>query len=121
MSIKDSDRYNLKMKMLYYLYRKNYTQVEVAKMLNISRVTLRRLLDEAIDEGMVKIEITDVRNTLQRLQIEDELRQQYCLSNVILSENSCDSQEEINQLIASEAASYFDKSLPTANLVHDLS
>ena len=47
MSISQEQRYYLKLKALYYLYEENYTQTEIAKMLNISRVTLRRLLDEA--------------------------------------------------------------------------
>ena len=109
MSIKESDRYYLKMKLLYYLYRKNYTQVEAAKLLNISRVTVRRLLAEAEAEGMVKIEITDVRNTLQRVQLEDELREKYGLSDVVIADSSGCEEQDIIRLIASEAASYCNK------------
>lgn len=109
MPLKKSDRYYLKMKALYYLYRKGYTQVETAKLLNISRVTLRRLLDEALEEGMLKIEIIDVRNTLQLLHVEDEFRQRFGLKDVILVSCDANTPQEITRAISAEAAAYFDK------------
>ena len=54
MPIHPEQRYYLKLKALYYLYEKGYTQTEIAKMLNISRVTLGNLLEEAKAEGMIK-------------------------------------------------------------------
>ena len=55
MSISQDHRYYLKLKALYYLYEQGYTQTEIAKRLNISRVTLGRLLDEAKAEGMIML------------------------------------------------------------------
>ena len=40
MPIQPDHRYYMKLKALYYLYEKNYTQTDIAKLLNISRVTL---------------------------------------------------------------------------------
>ena len=68
MSIREDERYYLKLKALYYLYTKGLTQTEIAKMLNISRVTLGKLLEEARAEGMVRVEIVDVRNMLSLLE-----------------------------------------------------
>ena len=56
MPIQQDQRYYLKLKALYYLYEKNYTQTDIAKLLGVSRVTLGKLLDEAKREGMVKID-----------------------------------------------------------------
>ena len=74
MSIHEDERYYLKLKALYYLYTRGLTQTEIAKMLNISRVTLGRLLEEARAEGMVRVEIVDVRNMLSLLRAEEELK-----------------------------------------------
>jgi deoxyribonucleoside regulator len=52
-----------------------------------------------------------VRNTLQKLQVEDELRQRFGLRDVRLADNVNCSQQETHRLIASEAAAYFDKSI----------
>ena len=62
MALSADQRYYLKRKALYYYYEKNCSNTDIAKMLGISRVTLNRLLAEAKEEGMVKIEIIDTRN-----------------------------------------------------------
>ena len=82
MSISQEHRYYLKLKALYYLYEKGYTQTEIAKRLNISRVTLGRLLDEAKAEGMIKFEIVDIRGTMKILQLEERLRQKFGLQDI---------------------------------------
>ena len=111
MSIADSNRYYLKLKALYYFYKKGYTQTDIAKLLNISRVTLGKLLEEARAEGMVKIEIVDVRNMLQLLQTEDELKRRFHLRDVVLVDGGVLSDEEVVQKIASEAAAYLEQVL----------
>ena len=84
MPIREHDRYYLKLKALDYLYNKNYTQTEISKRLNVSRVTLAKLLDEAKAEGMIKIEIVDVRNMQWMLQMEEELKNRFRLKDVLL-------------------------------------
>ena len=84
MSISQEHRYYLKLKALYYLYEEGYTQTEIAKRLNISRVTLSRLLEEAKAEGMIKFEIVDVRGAMKTLQLEEKLRQRFGLQDIKL-------------------------------------
>ena len=74
MPIGAAPRYYLKLKAVYYYYEKDYTQTEIAQMLNVSRITLGKLLKEAWLEGMVKIDIVDQRNVKQLLELEARLR-----------------------------------------------
>ncbi|MCI8567008.1 MAG: hypothetical protein HFI39_11975 [Lachnospiraceae bacterium] len=113
MPIQPDHRYYMKLKALYYLYEKNYTQTDIAKLLHISRVTLGKLLEEARNEGMIKIEIVDVRGSMQILQMEEQLKQRFGLQDIKLAD--CQSQqlapEAVLRRIASEAATYFEHQL----------
>lgn len=109
MSISQEHRYYLKLKALYYLYEKGYTQTEIAKRLNISRVTLGRLLDEAKAEGMIKFEIVDIRGTMKTLQLEERLRQRFGLQDIKLVDCPNADTDSITKRIASEAATYFEQ------------
>lgn len=113
MSIQPDHRYYMKLKALYYLYEKGYTQTEIAKLLNISRVTLGKLLEEARNEGMIKIEIVDVRGSMQILQMEEQLKQRFGLQDIKLADcqNQGQTPDAIVRRIASEAATYFEHQL----------
>ena len=107
MPIQEDARYYLKLKALEYYYNKNYTQTEIAKKLNISRVTLAKLLDEAKVEGMIKIEIVDIRNMKCLLEIEERLKQRFALRDVLLVDGDKLTEGEVTQRIASKGAEYF--------------
>ena len=109
MSISQEHRYYLKLKALYYLYEQGYTQTEIAKRLNISRVTLGRLLDEAKAEGMIKFEIVDIRGAMKTLQLEERLRQQFGLEDIKLVDCPTANADSVTKKIASEAAAYFEQ------------
>ena len=109
MSISQEHRYYLKLKALYYLYEEGYTQTEIAKLLNISRVTLSRLLEEAKAEGMIKFEIVDVRGAMKTLQLEEKLRQRFGLQDIKLVDCSGADTDTLTRKIGSEAASYFEQ------------
>ncbi len=111
MPIQAEQRYYLKLKALYYLYEKGYTQTEIAKMLGISRVTLGKLLDEAKAEGMIKIEIIDVRGSMRVLQMEEQLKQMFQLQDIKLVDCQNLDKDSALRRIASEAAAYFDQQL----------
>ena len=87
MPISQEHRYYLKLKALYYLYEEGYTQTEIAKLLNISRVTLSRLLEEAKAEGMIKFGLQDIK----------------------LVDCSGADADTLTRKIGSEAASYFEQ------------
>ena len=109
MSISQEHRYYLKLKALYYLYEEGYTQTEIAKKLNISRVTLGRLLEEAKAEGMIKFEIVDVRGKMKTLKLEEKLRKRFGLQDIKLVDCSNTDEDGITARIASEAAAYFEQ------------
>ena len=109
MSFTREQRYYLKLKALYYLYENGYTQTEIAKRLNISRVTLGKLLDEARAEGMIKIEIVDIQGQMETLHLEEQLRSKFDLIDVKLTDcSNLSGEENINRKIAYEGALYFD-------------
>ncbi len=109
MAIREDVRYSMKLKALYYLYEKNYTQTEIAKILNISRVTLGKWLDEAREEGMIKFEIVDIKNELSLFHLEDEMKERFHLKEVRLI-NSVDLDDSgVMWKIAINAASYFEQ------------
>ncbi len=108
MSIGAEQRYYMKLKAVYYYYEKDYTQTEIAQMLNVSRITLSKLLKEAREEGMVKIEIVDYRNVRQLLELEAQLKDRFGLLDVKVVDCLEDDREEISRKLAVAGARYLD-------------
>lgn len=109
MAITGIERYYLKLKALNYLYVKGCTQVETARLLNISRVTLGKLLDEARAEGMLKIEIVDVRNVSALLETEEALKSRFSLKEVQLIDGADLGYEQLVDRIAEKSAAFFEQ------------
>ena len=82
MNYETDERYYKKLKALHMIFKENLTQQDVAKMLKISRPTLAKLISEAIDEGILKIEINDVRNLNSLLDLERQVKRIYGLYDV---------------------------------------
>ena len=108
MPIGAEQRYYLKLKAVYYYYEKDYTQTEIAQMLNVSRITLGKLLKEAREEGMVKIDIVDQRNVKQLLELEARLRDRFGLADVKVVDCVENDKKEITRKIAMAAARYVE-------------
>ena len=68
----------------YLYYFEDYTQKEIAQQMNVSRPTLNKLLREAREEGIVKIEIQDFRNYSRLITLENRLRARFRLKDVRL-------------------------------------
>jgi len=109
MAIHPETKYYLKLKALHYLYENNYTHTETASVLGISRVTLYRLLEEARNEGMIKINIVDTQNLKPIFELEDKLRSRFALSDVYILDASYQSSNSIGLSI--ESARYVEKNL----------
>lgn len=109
MALSDNERYTLKLKALRMLYNDNFSQTEIAEALNISRVTLNKLLEEAKNDGMVRIDVIDIRNTGRNLSAEIELYKRFNLRNVILTDCTDLDEEKTNLKIAKVAAEVFDR------------
>ncbi len=109
MSISSDQRYALKLKAAYYLYEKDYTQVQVAEMLGISRVTLGRLIQEAKEEGIIRIEIVDIRNTSSNTSLESEVKECFKLLDVKVVDCPDDDPKELMKRLGRAGARLFEQ------------
>ncbi len=64
----DEDRWDLLARVAQLYYKKNLTQAEIAKHLNMSRPQISRLLAEGREAGVVEISINYPKNTLSHLK-----------------------------------------------------
>lgn len=102
------ERYYTKLKAAHLYYYDNLSQKQVAEQLNISRPTLNKLLKEARQEGMVKIEITDYRNQSNLIRLERQLSTKFGLRDVKLVDSFIDDSTVIKERISKAAAAYFN-------------
>ena len=109
MNYNPQDKYYKKLKAAYMIYSEHRTQQEVAEILNISRPTLARYMDEAFEEGIVTIEVHDVRNEYVLLELETKLKQKYQLLDAVIVECPASSDEQaFLDAIGTAAAHYFE-------------
>ena len=81
MAIEVEQRYYMKLKAAYYYYERGMTQMEIAELLQVSRLTLGRLLREAREEGIVDIQIVEHRGVRHCLEVEAALRDRFGLKD----------------------------------------
>ncbi len=79
---KDIDKIELLVQVARLYYEYNFSQNEIAKKVNLSRPYISKLLNEAKQEGIVKIEINDPVRTENLM--EKKLREFYGLNKVIV-------------------------------------
>ncbi len=111
MSFTEDQRYYLKLKALSCLYDEGLSKTEIAKNLNISRVTLGKLLEEAKAEGMIKYEIVDVRGKMKLVQTEKEMCSNFGLRDIKLVDTGQADEETAIKRIAAEGAAYVSQIL----------
>lgn len=101
-------RQDLLTKISYLYYIDNFSQQEIAHQLDLSRSKVSRLLQEARDKGIVKIEIQSTDN--RRFELEQKLKEIYRLDDAIVVTSY--SMKEENQLksIGKAAASFLVQS-----------
>ena len=102
------ERYYTKLKAAHLYYYDNLSQKQVADQLNISRPTLNKLLKEARQEGMVKIEINDYRNYSNLIKLERQLCNKFGLRDAKLVDSFIDDSAVIKERISKAAAAYFN-------------
>lgn len=111
MALDSEERYRLKLKAAMLHYKHHISRTEIAATMQISRVTLNRLLREAEEEGIVRIEVRDIRNLSQALELEERLRQAYALPYAHVVEFVPGALEDTQQRVAQAAAGYFDRTI----------
>ena len=107
MSLSRSKKEQLKVRAAYMYYKKKMKLSDIADELAVSRVTLNRLLDDALNEGIVRIDIVDPSNTAQIIELEDTVRQRFDLREVHIVDTPED-ESLISGAIAEAAADYLD-------------
>lgn len=111
MPLSSEERYYIKLKASYLYYKENKTQAEIAELFHISRPTLIKLLNDARKEGIVTIEIHDIRMGSQYIELEQELCKKLGLKDVKIVGVGSASQEAVNSSIGEAAAAYFVNAL----------
>lgn len=107
-----NDDFLVRLSWLYY--EKNLTQSEIAKKFNLSRMKVQRLLIEAKNKQIVKIEITHPFYNL--LSIENELKEIYGLNDAVVVPTDTKG-NKLRKDLAKEAAVYLEHLLPRVQVL----
>lgn len=108
MPLNPEERYYIKLKAAHLYYNENLTQQQIAKQLHVSRPTLNKLLKEARQEGIIKIEIVDYKNIKTFIEIEQALTNKFGLKDVKISKAFSPDPQHIRDTIARATASYLE-------------
>ncbi len=111
MPLHPDERYYIKLKAAYLYYKEDLTQQQIANQLHVSRPTLNKLLKEALQEGMVKIEIIDYKNISQLIELEQKLCKKFNLVEAKVTQTFSQEGKHIRDSIARTTASYLDLAL----------
>lgn len=103
-------------KVAYLYYIEDKTQSEISKELNIYRTTISRMLKQAREKGLVKIEIEDY--DLSLFSLEMYIKNKYGLKDVVISPTEPNSSEdEKDDHLAREAAFYLKRIISKNSIV----
>ena len=94
-------------------YEKNLTQSEIAKIMNLSRQTVSKLLNEAVKENIVEIKIHDPEITC--IDLERELCSGYGLEKAIVCGVSTEDEELCRLITVRRAAGYLQGIIEQGN------
>lgn len=111
MGFSQSVHEELMVKASYYYYEKDMTQTEIAQLLGVSRLTLGRLLKEARNNGIVRIEIANPRNLRHLLELEDRLNKNYGLTASVVADYVPGSRQNRAEKVALEASKFFSRNI----------
>ncbi|WHH57032.1 sugar-binding domain-containing protein [Petroclostridium sp. X23] len=98
------ERYILKIKIAKMFYLDNMTQTDIGEQLSVSRPTIIKLLNEAREEGIVKIEICDIRNQFTLESMRRDLKDLLQLRDVVVV--SVEDSNRIFKELGKRAAEY---------------
>lgn len=99
---KDKDRQSINVARLYY--QSEYSQDQIAKLLNISRPTVSKFLNYAKEHGYVTIQINDPMDMSDDLSVA--LKNKYNLDIVIIAYSPLNNDDEIKKHIGRATAEY---------------
>jgi DNA-binding transcriptional regulator LsrR (DeoR family) len=94
----------LAIKVCRLFFEENLTKIEIEKRLNISRFKVARILKNARQVGLVKIQIAEPKTDLTNLEVEIE--RELRLKSVVLAYNNGESAVQLKKKIGVLAAQY---------------
>lgn len=100
------DDAHLMVKVCDLYYNQNTSQQQIAKMLNLSRPTVSRLLSSAREQGIVQITISNLEE-IKHWELERQLEKKYRLKNVILVDSK-PTEEELKDVLGKAASRYLE-------------
>ncbi len=91
-------------KVTWYYYVDNMTQKEIAEHLNISRMKVVKMLNQAKNDGIVKFKITNV--AIDKMKLENKLIEKYSLDDIFILPTT---PSDLNENLAKGAAKYIEQ------------
>ena len=97
-------------------YQQGLTQTEIAKRLRLSRPTISRMMQEALQQGIVRIEIADIPG--DQSELTQELQSKYDLFEVIVVDVNCPmTYEGVSDVLGIAAADYFQRVVKDGDVI----
>jgi DNA-binding transcriptional regulator LsrR (DeoR family) len=97
-------------------YENNFNQQEIAEKLHLSRPKVSRLLQQALDEGIIVINVIPPPGVYAEL--EEQLEVQYGLREVVIVDVlDPDSQNAVSRDLGFAAASYFQRTVRNGDVI----
>jgi deoxyribonucleoside regulator len=96
-------------------YQEDYNQQEIANQLGVSRPTVSRLLQQAKEEGIVRIEIVDP--SLRLDQLAAALKERYRMKKVLIVPVHNYDEKTVKKMLGRQAALYLDQIVADGDLI----
>lgn len=109
----DKQRLSIEAARLYYL--SDYSQMDIASKLGVSRPTVSRLLQYAKEQGYVRIDISDPLEDLNELG--SRLKRKYELETALVCYSPVNEYKEIQKNISKAAADYLHEIVQDADII----
>ncbi|MCM3289164.1 sugar-binding transcriptional regulator [Paenibacillus sp. MER 180] len=109
----DKQRLSIEAARLYYL--SDYSQMDIAAKLGVSRPTVSRLLQYAKEQGFVRIDIVDPLEDLDALGAR--LRHRYGLDTALVCYSPVNEYKEIQKHISKRAAEYLAETVQDTDII----
>ena len=106
---------SLLIKVAEYYYNEDLNQQQIAKRLNISRVKVSRLLTEARNKGIVKIEIVYPKDNC--IELERQLEEKYQLEEVVIISSSSNTPDSIHLEVTNTAAQFIEEKVNPKEII----
>jgi DNA-binding transcriptional regulator LsrR (DeoR family) len=96
-------------------YEEHLTQNQIAAKLRFSQGTVCRLLQKAVELGIVRITVTSPEGTF--VDLEELLEQKFGLTQVVIARAASDLEESVQSALGAAAAHFFEATLRSREVI----